>query len=181
MNLKFYFNNHEIQKLFEFLISIQGKLIPDLLFGDSNYQYIEKYEEFDSILRYQTIHFFLVSDSFQFERLKVAENEYIKEGNKYFIIQRKGGPYIDLFFYRGFSDDAAVKHKSSEIDIYSKFIHVDSYEEFKATEELIVYYKFIVDYIRKRSKRIKIGTKKHYIGLELLIDKDFLEQNKITL
>jgi len=172
MNIKFYFNDHEIQKLIEFIISINGKIIPDLLFKDSNYQIVEKYEDFDSILKYQTIHFFLISDSFQIERLLVTENRYIKEGNKYGINQRKGGPYIDLFFYRGFSEDATVKYKCSEIDIYSKFIHVDSCEEFKATEELIVYYKLIVDYIRKRSKRIKIGTKKHYIGLERLNDKN---------
>lgn len=123
-------------------------------------------------LRSQTIHFFLISDSFQIERLLVTENRYIEEGNKYSINQRKGGPYIDLFFYRGFSEDATVKYKRSEIDIYGKFIHVNSCEEFKATEELIAYYKLIENYIRKNSKRIKIGTKKHYIGLERLNDKN---------
>lgn len=86
---------------------------------------------------------------------------YITEGNKYNINQRKGGPYIDLFFYRGFSEDAVVRYKSSELDIYSKFIHVDSYEEFKAKEDLIAYYKLIENNIRKNSKIIKIGTKKH--------------------
>jgi hypothetical protein len=49
---------------------------------------------------------------------------YITEGNKYNINQRKGGPYIDLFFYRGFSEDAVVRYKSSELDIYGKIIHV---------------------------------------------------------
>lgn len=179
--MKFYFNDNEVKDLFAFLTSIEGKLIPDLLYEDYNYRILRSYEDFDSILRYQTIHFFLISDSFQIERLLVTENRYIKEGNKYAINQRKGGPYIDLFFYRGFSEDATVKYKLSEIDIYSKFIHLDSYQEFEATEELIVYYKLIVDYIRKRSRRIKIGAKKHYIGLELLNDKEFLEQNKVMM
>ncbi|WP_286776782.1 hypothetical protein [Sphingobacterium sp. UBA2074] len=179
--MEFYFNDNEIKNLFEFLMSIEGKLIPDLLYEDSNYRILRNYEDFDSILKYQTVHFFLISDSFQIERLLVTENRYIKGGNKYGINQRKGGPYIDLFFYRGFSEDATVKYKRSEIDIYGKFIHVNSSQEFKATEELTVYYKLIVDYIRKRSKRIKIGTKKHYIGFELLNDKEFLEQNNIMI
>jgi hypothetical protein len=164
---EFYFNDLEIRKLVEFINSLGGKIIPDILYDQAEYRILKDYEEFNIILNDQTVHFFVIDNSFMKEDLKVTRNRYL-EDNKYYINQRKGGPYIDLFFFRGFSDDAIIKYKRSEISTYSKFIHFEGHEEFKATDELIEYYKYILAYIKKNSKRVKINNRYFNIGLEVL-------------
>ncbi len=175
MENSFYFNDNEIKSLIEFIYLIDGKLVPDILYKDAKYKIIKDYREFYTILKDQTVHFFLIDKSFMIEDLNVTENPYILAGNNYSINQREGGPYIDLLFYRGFSEESTIKYKRSVISVYSKFVHSNSNKEFKAPFLLINYYKQILNYIKGKSKRVKVNNKIYTIGLEVLDETDLLK------
>ncbi|WP_139302413.1 hypothetical protein [Mucilaginibacter polytrichastri] len=169
--MEFFFNNDERKELFNFIQLKGGLLIPDVFFKSEEYVPIVDYEEFSRFQRTETTHFFLIADEFVIEPLKVSRNRFVEEP-KYAINQRKGGPYIDLSFYRGHANDAKIPYMGSVIDIYSKFIHVGNHEEFKAPDKLRGYFKDIVKYIKSKCVVVEKGGKKYWISTEVLKEID---------
>ena len=76
---------------------------------------------------------FLLNSSYTIEPLDFLEIDF-DEGSRFKISQRVGGPYIDLFFFLGYSDDAQILYKRSWIDHYACFLHQNSNEEYKVSE-----------------------------------------------
>lgn len=101
------------------------------------------------------------------EPLVVSKNRFFEEP-KYSVYQRKGGPYIDASFYLGYAEDATIPYKVSIIDYYEKFIHYDSYEEFKAPNELKDYYGELVRFIKKMCQKVEVGKRKFWVSKEVL-------------
>jgi hypothetical protein len=165
--MEFYFNDYDRKELFNFIQLKGGKLIPDIFFSSEEYKLISDYEDFFHYQESETTHFFLIDNNFIIEPLIISKNTFIKEP-KYYINQRKGGPYIDFSFYRGHSKDSIIPYKMSVIDIYPKFIHHNNYEEFKATDELKDYYNNIVNYIKGKCEIIIKEKKKYWISTNVL-------------
>jgi hypothetical protein len=162
---EFYFSDKEIQELFNFIQLKGGKFVPDVFYDTEAYKLISDYEDF---LRYQkdeTIHFFLLADEYFFEPLKVSRNRFLEEPS-FSINQRKGGPYIDFSFYRGYNTDLKIPYKMSVVDHYSKFIHSDNSDEFETPDELKRFYKDIIKFIKSRCKVRKINAKNYRISAE---------------
>jgi hypothetical protein len=165
--MEFYFNDLDRKELFNFIQLKGGIFIPDIFFDSEEYKTISDYAEFIRFQEKDTGHFFLTDKSFLLEPLVLSKNRFTKE-LKYSINQRKGGPYIDFSFYRGHANDSIISYKASTIDIYPKFIHYDSYSEFKATNELKDYYNNIVKYIKSRCNVVIKQEKKHWISTQVL-------------
>jgi hypothetical protein len=163
---EFYFNEGDRKDLFNFIQLKGGRLIPDLLYSSEKYITISDYDEFLNYIESGSTHFFLIDDRFFIERLLLTKNRFIEEP-KYNINQRKGGPYIDMSFYNGCADDSTIPYEKSIVDIYSKFIHLKSSEEFKSTENLNAYYKEIVNYIKGKCTIVKINDKKYWVSKNL--------------
>lgn len=165
--MEFYFSDSEIEELFRYISSKGGGFIPDLLYESDKYIVLDTYQELKEIQQTKTAHFFLIDDFYFMEPLVVTQNRYLK-GVNYYINQRKGGPYIDFMFFRGYSEDSTIHYRRSEVSIYPRFIHANGDEEFKATDELKKYYKDVVRYIKSQSKQIVKNNKRYWIGYEVL-------------
>lgn len=172
--MEFYFNDTERLELFNFIYLKGGEFIPDTFFKTDKPELITNYNEFLSCQQNDSTHFFLIDKVYSLEPLLISKNRFIKE-DKYSINQRKGGPYIDFSFYRGYANDSIIKYKSSIVSIYPKFIHYNNHEEFKAPEILKKYYGDIVKYIKSKCKVVKIDKKNYWISEDVLKE---IESNK---
>jgi hypothetical protein len=164
--IEFYYNKNEWKELFEYLQINKSKLIPDVFYDTEQYYMISDFEEFIKYQEYKTVHFFLINDIFTLEPLIISLNRYTKEP-KYKVNQRTGGPYIDISYYRGFAADAVIPYKATYLEYYPNFIHFNSSDEFKASDELKEYYLNLVKFVKKKCTVVKKGNKKYLIGHEV--------------
>ncbi len=172
---KFYISDREREELFEFVSANQGEFIPDLIYDAPKYEIIKTKEGLSECIDTKVVGFYIVAPSFQIEPMVLRK---LDMGDpKYKIDQRTGGPYIDISFYRGFADDAAIKHKSTIMFYYARYMHYDSdvYEEFKAPDELKAYYNMLVKYLKSKCKRIIASNEKKY-----WVSESFLEESTKT-
>ena len=164
---KFYINDSERKDLINYILSKGTKIIPALLYPTDKYITLSNTEEFFNHLKNQEIGFYLMDNSFELEPLVVSKNRFFEEP-KFSIVQRKGGPYIDIDFYLGYADDAKVLYKCSIIDHYARFIHYDSYEEFRVSENLKDYYKDVIRFIKTLCKCVKKDGKMYWISKSVI-------------
>jgi len=165
--ISFYINDKERTELIEFILSKGTEVVPDILYPTKRYKVISSVEHYISAMEKDMCKYFLLDDNYTFEPLDFLEIDF-ESGNQYKISQRIGGPYIDLSFYLGYSDDATIPYKRSWLDHYARFIHYKSYEEFKAPEELKAYYKEIVKFIKGKCKSVKKNGRTYWVSKEVL-------------
>lgn len=163
----FYINDSDRADLFDFIKSNKGIFIPNRSYKTNNYTCIEKSSELLHSIENITVRYFIISEFFTYEPIILEQNEFLSE-TAFSIIQRKGGPYINLAFYRGFAEDANVKYKRMDIHFYPYYIHHNSHEEFQATPNLKEYYNIIVDFLKKRTQIKTINGKKYSIGNNII-------------
>ena len=77
------------------------KIIPDLHYEKPEFKFIESNEEFLNYIDNETVRFFIISNKFKEQELVMSKNRYLEKPT-YHIVQRLGGPYIDLALYRSF-------------------------------------------------------------------------------
>jgi methionyl-tRNA synthetase len=164
---EFYINDSERKEIVNHILLKKTKIIPDKLYPSERYETLKTENELIDNLNEGYVRYFLIDESYEIEDLDFLDIDF-EDGVKYKISQRIGGPYIDLVFYLGNSEDATIKYKSSSIDYYAKFIHRSSSDEFKATEELKQYYKEIVKFIKIKCTTIKKNGKTYWISNEVL-------------
>ena len=168
--ISFYLSDQERTKLFDFVSDNFGKLIPNTRFKKAEYYEIKDSKDFLNHIQNITVGYFIISQSFSNQKLLIEKNEISKE-DYYLIMQRYGGPYVNLSLYRGFADDAKVKYKRTDIHHYPQYINIENnYEEFKASEELKDYFKGIIKFLKSISKNVSIDGKKYWIGKEALAE-----------
>lgn len=159
----YYIGDESRRKLFDFIISINGKVIPDLHYNEPQYELVANSTCFLDYIKNKTVRYFIISDKFQNQELLMTKNRFITTPS-YHIVQRTGGPYIDLALYRGFSKDATVKSKRTDIGYYAKFLDRDNLSiEYNANEEVKIFYKEIIKFVKSLCKQENINEKKYYI------------------
>jgi hypothetical protein len=181
-----YITDEERMELFEYVRDNDGVFIPNETFDKPETIQIQSKEELIKCIYEQVTSFFVLSPRFQTESLRFGQFEVNDEKykdyeyyeyykGKYYIMQRYGGPYISLSFYRGFADDAIIKYKSTVIDHYARYIHKDTLcDEFRASEELKEYYKMLTKFLKSKCRRITAKNGKKYLVSKTLDEKDIL-------
>lgn len=165
-----YINDQERIQLFDFLIEKQVKIIPNLHYESDSYISVTDATEFLRIIEENTVRFFLTSNTFSKQDLVMERNEF-SEKEIYHIMQRKGGPAIDIGFYRGYDDNALIRQKATNIHFYPKYIDAtDYYNEIPASEELKAFYKEIVDFLALLCHKVMVNRKSYLIGKSVLKD-----------
>lgn len=164
----FYINDREREQLFHFLNGINVYLVPDKRYPNSNFEVVQNRDDFFKIIQNETVGFFALSDRFSTYSLYLKRNEYIKNEDAYFVMQRYGGPYFDIRLYRGFADDSPIKYKCTWLSHYSRFIKLqEEYEEFKVTEDLLESFKKTVKFLKSKCQKIKINEKYYWVSKEV--------------
>ena len=177
--MEVYITDEERMELFEYVRDNNGIFIPDLNLDKPEIVKIQSKEELVKCIYEQVVGFYVLSPRFQVEPLTLDqfEEKYKVYKGKYYIIQRRGGPYIRFGFYRGFADDAPIKYKSTTIFHYARYIHYNDFEtyyEFPASEELKEYYKMIIKFLKSKCRRITAKNGKKYWVSKSLEEKDVL-------
>lgn len=150
----FYINDKERVELIGYILSKGAKIVPDDRYSAEQYKIIRSVQEYNTSMDNKKCKFFLLDESYTIEPIINSKNKF-SEKLLYSIEQRKGGPYIDLFFFLGYSEDATIPYKRSWLSYYSRFIHYNSYEEYKAPKELISYFNDLVRFIKTKCKFVK--------------------------
>jgi len=163
----FYITDKEREELISFIFSKGSILIPDNDYSSGQHDEVKTLEDYLKRASSGEHKYFIVDDTFTFEPMIITKNKF-SEKPLYSIYQRKGGPYIDLLFYLGYAEDATIPYKSCWLDHYARFIHYNSYEEFKATEELKVYFKNLVKFVKSKSKLVKKHGRTYWVSKEVL-------------
>lgn len=163
----FYITDNEREELIGFILSNDSKLIPDKGYSSGQYDEVKTLEDYLKRAETGECKYFIVDGRFTFEPMIITKNRFSQKP-LYSIYQRKGGPYIDLAFYLGYAEDATIPYKRSWLDHYARFIHYNSYEEFKAPEELKVYFKTLVKFIKAKCKSIKKNGRIYWVSKNVL-------------
>jgi hypothetical protein len=164
-NFNCYITHEERVELFSFILQNKGKIIPNMVYPDPSYKIITTVEEFIRIIESQTVGFFIISDNFQLEPLVLSKHK--TEEAKYSIVQRKGGPAIDIALFRGFAETDIIKYKRTDLHCYSKYIDYNSHNEFYATDEIKYYFNVIVKFLKSKCKQISVGSNKYWVSKTL--------------
>ncbi len=166
--ISFCINDKERKELFDFLILNEAVIIPEKQYLVPEYSIVKNVEEFFYIVENETGFFHILSPYYSQYKLVMDRNRYF-EYPAFYIEQRYGGPYIDIVLFRGFADDAEMKYKQTDISYYPRYIKLQyEYEEFKATDELKVYYNRIVKFLKSKCKQIKVGNHKYWVSKEVI-------------
>lgn len=159
----FYIENDSRKLLFDYISSIGGQIIPDLHYEKPEFKFIESNEEFLNYIDSKTVRFFIISNKFKEQELVMSKNRYLEKPT-YHIVQRLGGPYIDLALYRSFSENATVKYKRTDIGYYAKFLDRNDLSiEYKTNSEIKKFYSEIIKYLKSICSVKTISNKKYYI------------------
>ncbi len=163
---KFYITDSERMELFDFITDNKGSFIPELIYDKPEFTKIQTKEELIECIYEQTVGFYILSPQFQIEPIPFSKfDEKYKNKGKYLIMQRTGGPYISIGFYRGFAEDAPIKYKATDIYHYARYLHHDwqtHFGEFTATGELKLYYKSILQFLKTKCRRVTAKNGKKY-------------------
>ncbi|MBL7826427.1 MAG: hypothetical protein JNJ57_07350 [Saprospiraceae bacterium] len=173
--IEFYINNLERKELFEYVHSMKGKFLPDILFETPIPKYVNDSEEFMLTIAQIKTQFFIVSSQFEIFPLTLKQNPFISYP-AFSVIHRFGGPYLNLSCYRGFSETDKVKYQATELHHYGKYINPEKRpDEFYATDELKQYYKMLVKFLKSKCKQISIDGKKFWVSKEVLKELNLAE------
>jgi hypothetical protein len=154
--MNFYITDDERIELFDYVTDNDGVFVPQLHYSKPETIRIQSKAELIKYISEQKVGFYVISSRFQTEPLtfdRLGE----KKDDKYYIMQRRGGPYIHFLFYCGYADDTPIKCKCTQFFHYPRYIHHDdfeTYEQFPATEELKAYYKMIVKFLKSKCRQI---------------------------
>jgi hypothetical protein len=163
----FYIEDNVRRELYQFLKATGSTIIPDLLYPECQYYKIDAEENFIEYIENKTVRFFIMNSVFSFQDLVLERNRFIEKPS-FSIVQRKGGPYINLACYRGYADDSILKVKRTDLHYYSKYINSEDYfQEYAVPDTLKKYYQEISKFIRSKCRKIKIGTKSFYLDINL--------------
>lgn len=163
----FYINDEDRLALFEFIKVNNGFFIPDLTYCSDKYTYINNASDLLYTIDNKTVRYFIISNIYTIEPITLKQNRFITQP-AFDIMQRKGGPYINIAFYRGYSEDAKVKYKRTDIHYYPYYIRCNSNEEFPASPELRDYYNKIINFLKEHSTLKVIDGKKYNIGNNII-------------
>jgi len=109
--LRFYITNEEKKELFDFVAVNNGIFVPEILYDKPELVQVQTSEELvERINIKEQTSYFIVSPIFQMEPLVLQqfEEKYERCKGKYYIMQRRGVPYISISFNIGFTSNLFI-------------------------------------------------------------------------
>lgn len=161
--MNFFFTLSEREGFVKFCFDNGFAIIPDMQYEDNSYYVIKNLEHYRNYMN-EYVRFFIISEKYQAYPLEMDNFE--KDNKKvYYIMQRYGGPSID-FYTPFFAEKKHDKIGPGLISIYPFYYHYN--EKFIPDNELKKVYELLTSYIRKKSKKVKIGKKNYWIGINTM-------------
>ncbi|MBB3057921.1 hypothetical protein [Mucilaginibacter gotjawali] len=161
--MNFFLNLNEREDFVKFCFDNAFTIIPDMQYEDNSYYVIKILGHYRKYMN-ECVRFFIISEKYKAYSLEM--DNYEKDNKRiYYIMQRYGGPSID-FYTPFFAERNYNKIGPGSIGIYPFYYHYN--EKFIPDSELKNAYNLLISYIRKKSKKVKIGKKNYWIGINTL-------------
>ena len=163
--IEFYLEESTRLELFHFLKETGSELIVNDDYPKPEYTTVVTDEEFLYWMK-EIGDFFIVNPKYTMFPVCWA---YHKELKIYYIRAREGGPHIQIIFFEGYADDAAIKLPSTWLSYYPYYYCCDDLTcTFDAPEGLKEYYKEVTRFLRKKCKRVKVNGRYYYVDRKAL-------------
>jgi hypothetical protein len=151
--------------LIEHVFSQGSYLVPDLHYPNPEYVKIRSVDDFLHY-RQETRLYFMLHENYAISPLEMRQIE--KDGKKsYFIMQRNGGPSIDLFMTAEFVVDDTTKVAPGFVAYYPTFWNTITHQNQKVPSHLLDAHGEIRKYIRSIAASNKLGKRSYWIGREM--------------
>jgi hypothetical protein len=169
--IEFYFNPAEQRQCIEFIFSKGAVMIPDMFYAKMQAVFIHNIQEYDALV-YDAIHFPIV-------RYYISHQSFTKFPFKFSLIKREEGEVYSISLeYGGPVIDITPSRINDTILIVGGSIHHYPYvyikEDFTqteaASEEIKLFYKDMVRYIKTNSKPLKEHKRIYRIGKQTIED-----------
>lgn len=159
-DLRCFMNDGDLLNAMGFALSLGCEIVPDLLYEQSKFSTIQSADEFMQLRAKTkaTLYFLVHKDWLEspFE-MGVASR---KEGRRYFIHQKTGGPTIDVFAPNFYAPDERRYIPMGYIGYHSRYWSTKQKELLAPNSFLKNTYTEISSYVRRSGQPISIGKKK---------------------
>ena len=158
------FDSRDEQGLVEMIFSMEPKLVPGIDYKEACYEQIPDSLTFKRF-RKETTQFFMLHDSYFSSPIPMRPSVR----GCYYLGQREGGPTIDFLFSKAYRDEDGKDTLSTGfVSHYPTYWDNISECNLRAPDNLKLCYKKLVAYIRKNSKKMKLGVRNYHIGTHTL-------------
>ena len=150
--LKVFLTNRDFEDFIRFVFELGGKIIPDLSYDVPAYCEIEKFSEFQKLQLDAKLLFVVHEDWFD-EPLAMKPFKNRSGQTKYFVVQKSGGPTIDIFFNGEFEKNGHRFVGSGFVGYHSKYWSAARTAYIPQPEGLRSFYRSLVKEIKKRGTK----------------------------
>ena len=163
--LDFLMVGNEINSFLAHLIDLKCKFIPDSFYESKEFQILK---DVNSIISNSLSNrlFLVINEVYSKHPLEMREVNRI-EGSRYYVVQRSGGPTIDLFLPKIIQDEGSQFLSSGFIAIFPYIYTLDN-QKIKASPELKGFYSRIESYIKKGAYKLKTKHRTYYTSKNAL-------------
>lgn len=163
--LDFLMVGNEINSFLSHLIDLKCKFIPDSFYESTEFQILKDVNSImDNSLSNRL--FFVINEVYSKHPLEMREVNRV-EGLRYYVVQRSGGPTIDLFLPKIIQDEGNQFLSSGFIAIFP-YIHSINNDKIKASPELKDFYAKIEAYVKKGACKLKTKHRTYYTSKSAL-------------
>jgi hypothetical protein len=161
--ISMFLDRDDEHSLIQFILTQGGRLVGDLQ-PSPDYKSIADCDTFSTVRSTGRL-FFVLFDSFEESPLRLKRINDGCNSGKYYVMQRVGGPVINLLVSALYRKDNLDWVSGGGLSYYSTYENTITGEMEKPPEALVEQFKFIVSYLKERSKSI-VGQsgRKYLIG-----------------
>lgn len=149
----------------ELLLGKGAVLVPDVEFGSPIHDEVRTVEDY---LRFRetTRLFFVLHDSFTVAPLELRSIQR-EGGQRYYVMQRSGGPTIDFLSTVQFVEEGVDKVNPGYLAFHRTFWDPKAGENRRPPDDLLKLYDELRSLLKTCAKHVKIGTRRYWVGNEM--------------
>lgn len=160
--LDFFMLEDETSAFLNYLLDQKCEFIPDLFYESREIRILDNLRSLTSYVPINRL-FFIVNKIYSKYPLEMRQVKRA-EGERFYLVQRFGGPTIDLFIPKIIIDEEAKRFISSGfLSIYPSIYTADK-QEVKASSELKFFYSKVVSYVKRASYKLSTERRTYYIS-----------------
>jgi hypothetical protein len=152
--LDFFATNGDEERIVEEALRLGGQFVPDVGWPTKSYESFVTLDEFRA-WREKTTLFFILAPVFQHSPLVLHE---VPSKGTYRILQKNGGPSVDLFLPNAACRDGRLLLRAAVIGHHAKYWDPVRQEMVAAPASLRTFYRALVSTIKRGGEKVVLGS-----------------------
>lgn len=161
--LGFYFDDSDLNDFAKRCLTEGAYFVPDHIYTDEKFDKITTFSKFRECRINGTNLFFILHNSYEdcpFELRPIVKNEV----TGFYILQKNGGPTIDLFCPSSFDKNGTDVIAPGFVAFHSSYWNTTTREEVRAPESIKLWYRMLTKTIKERSMKIRARHRIFMVG-----------------